>query len=134
MIVLLAAVVLPIIAFGRRVRKLSRDSQDRVADASAMAGEILIAMPTVQAFTHEKIEADRFGLELTRVNGAAAEAFARLQSENLAVPYHSTLYKLWNDSHPPIGERIDFINGYRPWATGQPLKYGDHFEAPPATP
>jgi ATP-binding cassette subfamily B protein len=39
--------------FGR-VRKLSRDSQDRVADASAMAGEILNAMPTVQAFTHER--------------------------------------------------------------------------------
>jgi STE24 endopeptidase len=72
-------------------------------------------------------EADRFGLELTRDNRAAATAFAKLQGENLAVPYHSTLYKLWHDSHPPIGERIDFINGYRPWATGEPLKYGDKF-------
>jgi ATP-binding cassette, subfamily B, bacterial len=50
-VIMLAAVVLPIVIFGRRVRKLSRDSQDRVADASALAGEILNAMPTVQAFT-----------------------------------------------------------------------------------
>lgn len=74
-------------------------------------------------------EADRFGLELTRDNRAAAEAFARLQGENLSVPYHGTLYKLWHDDHPPIGERIDFINGYRPWAEGKPLKYEDRFQA-----
>ncbi|HYH79331.1 MAG TPA: M48 family metallopeptidase [Longimicrobium sp.] len=80
-------------------------------------------------------EADRFGLELTRDNHHAATAFVKLQTENLAVPYHSTLYKLWHDSHPPIGERIDFINGYKPWAQGQPLKYGDRFKAaPPAAP
>jgi ATP-binding cassette subfamily B protein len=54
---LLVLTVVPIVLFGRRVRKLSRDSQDRIADASALAGEILNAMPTVQAFTHEKIEA-----------------------------------------------------------------------------
>ncbi|HXA46034.1 MAG TPA: ABC transporter transmembrane domain-containing protein [Burkholderiaceae bacterium] len=60
-LVLLMAVVIPIVLFGRRVRKLSRDSQDKIADASAMAGEILNAMPTVQAFTHENIEATRFG-------------------------------------------------------------------------
>ncbi len=60
-IVMLAAVVLPIVLFGRRVRKLSRASQDRIADASALAGEILNAMPTVQAFTQEKMESRRFG-------------------------------------------------------------------------
>jgi ATP-binding cassette, subfamily B, bacterial len=50
-------VVLPIILFGRRVRKLSRESQDRIADTSAYAGEALNAIATVQAFTHE--DADR---------------------------------------------------------------------------
>jgi ATP-binding cassette subfamily B protein len=49
-----AAPVVPIVLYGRRVRKLSRESQDRIADASALAGEILNAMPTVQAFTHER--------------------------------------------------------------------------------
>jgi ATP-binding cassette, subfamily B, bacterial len=47
-------VVAPIILFGRRVRKLSRDSQDRIADTSAYAGEALNAILTVQAFTHEE--------------------------------------------------------------------------------
>ena len=50
-------VVLPIILFGRRVRRLSRESQDRIADTSAYAGEALNAVATVQAFTHE--DADR---------------------------------------------------------------------------
>ena len=57
---LMALLTLPIIAIGRRVKKLSRESQDRIADASALAGEILNAMPTVQAFTQEKHEAGRF--------------------------------------------------------------------------
>jgi ATP-binding cassette subfamily B protein len=53
-------VVLPAMWFGRRVRRLSRDSQDRVADTSALAGEMLNAMPVVQAFTAERREAQRF--------------------------------------------------------------------------
>jgi ATP-binding cassette, subfamily B, bacterial len=59
---LMALLTLPIIAIGRRVKKLSRESQDRIADASALAGEILNAMPTVQAFTQEKQEAGRFAV------------------------------------------------------------------------
>jgi len=53
-------VVLPAMWFGRRVRRLSRDSQDRVADTSALAGEMLNAMPVVQAYTAEGREAQRF--------------------------------------------------------------------------
>src|SRR5471030_1981693 len=79
-IVLLVAVVLPIIVFWRRVRKLSRDSQDRIADASAMAGEILNAMPTVQAFTHEKVESDRFS---GSVEGAFMTAVRRIRARSL---------------------------------------------------
>jgi len=57
---LLLAVILPIIVFGRQVRRLSRASQDRVADSSALAGEKLNAVTTVQAFTQEAQEAMRF--------------------------------------------------------------------------
>jgi ATP-binding cassette subfamily B protein len=53
-------VVLPAMWFGRRVRGLSRDSQDRVADASAIAAEVLNAMPTVQSYTAEPRESARF--------------------------------------------------------------------------
>ena len=57
---LMALLILPIILIGRKVRKLSRESQDKIADASALAGEILNAMPTVQAYTQEPAEAKRF--------------------------------------------------------------------------
>jgi STE24 endopeptidase len=79
-------------------------------------------------------QADRFGLEITRDNHAAATAFVKLQTQNLGMPRPGWLYKLWRASHPPIGERIDFCNTYRPWETGQPLVYGRSFRAvTPAT-
>jgi len=56
----LLLVVIPTARFGRRVRRLSRASQDRVADSSAMAGEVLNAMPVVQSYTAESREAGRF--------------------------------------------------------------------------
>lgn len=59
-IALLVLVVWPSMALGRRVRKLSRASQDRVADASAMAAEVLNAIPVVQSYTAEMREAKRF--------------------------------------------------------------------------
>ncbi|MBI5276097.1 MAG: ATP-binding cassette domain-containing protein [Burkholderiales bacterium] len=53
-------VVLPAAWFGRRVRRLSRASQDRVADSSAIAAEVLNAIPVVQSYTAEPREAARF--------------------------------------------------------------------------
>ena len=57
---ILILVVLPSIYFGRRVRKLSRASQDRVADSSAMASEVLNAMTVVQSYNQESRETERF--------------------------------------------------------------------------
>lgn len=57
---ILVLVVLPSLYFGRRVRKLSRASQDRVADSSAIAAEVLNAIPVVQSYTQELREARRF--------------------------------------------------------------------------
>ena len=54
-------VVLPVIVFGRRVRRLSRESQDRLADVGAFAGESLDAVRTVQAFGREDASRRRFG-------------------------------------------------------------------------
>jgi ATP-binding cassette subfamily B protein len=54
-------VVLPIVFFGRRVRRLSRESQDRVADIGSFAGESLEAVRTVQAFGREEANRQRFG-------------------------------------------------------------------------
>jgi ATP-binding cassette subfamily B protein len=57
---ILVLVVLPSLYFGRRVRKLSRASQDRVADSSAIAAEVLNAIPVVQSYVQEEREAARF--------------------------------------------------------------------------
>jgi ATP-binding cassette subfamily B protein len=54
-------VMVPLIAFGRWVRTLSRRSQDRIADTSARASETLNAVQTVQAFTHENLDRKLFG-------------------------------------------------------------------------
>jgi ATP-binding cassette subfamily B protein len=54
-------VLLPILIFGRRVQKLSRASQDRLADAAAIANETLNAAPAVKAYAREGIESERYG-------------------------------------------------------------------------
>ena len=66
---LIPTVLLPMLLFGRRVRRLSRDSQDRVADTSGLAGETLNAIQTVQAFTLE-------GLQGRRYDAAVEESFS----------------------------------------------------------
>ncbi|WP_151637287.1 ABC transporter transmembrane domain-containing protein [Noviherbaspirillum aerium] len=108
-LVMLAAVVLPIVLFGRKVRKLSRDSQDRVADASALAGEILNAMPTVQAFTHEQQEAGRFGASVER---AFKTAMQRIRARSLLtvmailLVFGAIVFVLWLGAHAVIQGRM----------------------------
>lgn len=69
------AVVVPIIWYGRKVRRLSRDSQDRVADVGAYAEESLNAIRTVQAYSHESVDEERFSGE---VEGAFRTAVRRI--------------------------------------------------------
>ena len=59
-LLMLIVVVLPALWIGRRVRRLSRASQDRVADSSAIAAEILNAVPVVQSYVAEERESRRF--------------------------------------------------------------------------
>jgi ATP-binding cassette subfamily B protein len=60
MLVLIPVVVVPLIVIGRRVRRLSRAAQDRIADTSGLAGETLNAIQTVQAFTLEELQSKRY--------------------------------------------------------------------------
>jgi ATP-binding cassette subfamily B protein len=108
-LVLLAVVVLPIVFFGRRVRQLSRDSQDRVADASALAGEILNAMPTVQAFTQERHESRRFAGSVER---AFKTAMARIRARSLLtlvailLVFGAIVFVLWLGAHAVMQGRM----------------------------
>jgi ATP-binding cassette subfamily B protein len=67
-LVLIPVVVAPLIVIGRRVRGLSRVSQDRIAETSGLAGETLNAIQTVQAFTLEDLQSERY-------SGAVEESF-----------------------------------------------------------
>ena len=67
----LVLIVAPSVWFGRRVRKLSRASQDRVADSSAIAAEVLNAIPVVQSYTAEGREAARFNVSTTNAFNVA---------------------------------------------------------------
>lgn len=89
----------------------------------------LVITPVIFGVTrYHEHEADRFGLELTHLNHAAATGFVTLQQENLAYPNPGWFYTLWRGSHPSIAQRIEFFNTYRPWETGEPLMYGALFE------
>jgi ATP-binding cassette subfamily B protein len=70
-IAVLAVVIFPSVYLGRRVRRLSRASQDRVADSSAIASEVLNAIPVVQSYTAETREAKRFTTSTAQALGTA---------------------------------------------------------------
>ena len=70
-IAVLAVVIFPSVYLGRRVRRLSRASQDRVADSSAIASEVLNAIPVVQSYTAEAREAERFTTSTAQALGTA---------------------------------------------------------------
>jgi STE24 endopeptidase len=120
---------------------LSRHSRrmgfDSLADVAALPLLLLLtnmfgflASPIVLAYSRQnEHEADRFSLEITRDNRTFGTAFVKLQTENLGNPRPGLLYVLWRASHPPVGERIDFCNAYKPWETGQPLRYETLFKA-----
>ena len=81
---ILVLVVLPSVYFGRRIRKLSRASQDRVADSSAIAAEVLNAIPVVQSYTQETREAERFDLS---TKNAFATAVSRTRMRSILVGF-----------------------------------------------
>jgi len=106
---------------------------DRLDDPASLPLFLLVSSVVSLAATplllagsrHLEHEADRFGLELTRSNHAAATAFVKLQQENLGIPRPELFYTIFRGSHPSLADRIEFANTYHPWTTGAPLVYGD---------
>ena len=117
-------------------RYQSRFRFDRLDDVASLPLLLLlfsvgffVASPFALAYIrHVEHEADRFGLEITRANHAAALSFVKLQQDNLANPRPDWLIKVLHASHPTMAERIEFANTYRPWEQGQPLKYEHLFK------
>jgi ATP-binding cassette, subfamily B, bacterial len=75
-------VIVPILLYGRRVRRLSRASQDRIADVSAHVDESLHEIRTVQAYGHEDADRERFG---ERVEAAFSTAVRRIRQRALLI-------------------------------------------------
>lgn len=100
------AVVLPIVVFGRRVARLSRESQDRIADTSAIASEALNAMHTVQAYTREPQESMRYANAVARALVTAKKRIAMtgtLTALVILLTFGAITAVLWAGAQAVIG-------------------------------
>jgi ATP-binding cassette subfamily B protein len=107
-LVLLLLGMAPLLVFGRRVRRLSRTSQDKVADTSALAGETLNAIQIVQAYAREPFEAARFVRATESAFGAAVRrvrARSILTAAVIVVVFGAIVYVLWMGAHAVIEGR-----------------------------
>ncbi len=101
-LLLVPVVVAPILIFGRQVRRLSRQSQDRVADVGVRVDETLSAIRTVQAFTHEAAEERRFNQASEAAFDVAllrTRARARLTALVILLVFGSVSLILWMGGH-----------------------------------
>jgi ATP-binding cassette subfamily B protein len=110
-LVLLAipVIVLPLVAFGRWVRRLSRNAQDTLAEASAYASELIGAIRTVQAYTSERLAEARFGGDVEQAYEAArtsTRARAVLTAIIIFIVFTSVVLILWIGSHDVLSGTI----------------------------
>jgi Zn-dependent protease with chaperone function len=120
---------------GRRAiaRWHSRFGFDDLADPAALPLIVLVLslfwLCVLPLFNWEarriEMEADRFGLELSHENRAAAELFAGWARDDLAQTRYDLFFTLFRQTHPSLAERIEFANTYHPWLDGKPLAYAD---------
>jgi ATP-binding cassette, subfamily B, bacterial len=102
-------IVIPLVAFGRWVRRLSRNAQDTLADASAYASELVGAIRTVQAYTSERMATTRFGGEVEQAYEAArssTRARAVLTLIIIFIVFSSVVAILWVGSHDVLTGQI----------------------------
>jgi ATP-binding cassette subfamily B protein len=95
-------IVIPLVAFGRWVRRLSRHAQDTLAEATAYASELVGAIRTVQAYTAEKLANARFGGEVEQAYEAARDstkARSVLTAIIIFIVFSSVVAILWVGSH-----------------------------------
>lgn len=102
-------VLVPVIALGRRLRRLSRDSQDRIADTSGLAGETLNAIQTVQAFTLEALHAQRYSAAVEdsfRVAVERTRVRAWLTALATILVFGAITAVLWFGAHQVLSGRM----------------------------
>ncbi len=120
MMLLIPLVLVPVLVFGRRVRRLTRTTQDRIAEASGIAGETLNAIQMVQAFTLESYQTERFGAAVSSSFKAAIErirARAQLTALAILVIFGAVVFVLW------LGAQAVIEGSMTPGELGQFLLY-----------
>jgi ATP-binding cassette subfamily B protein len=108
-LVLIPVVVVPLIAVGRRVRGLSRASQDRIADTSGLAGETLNAIQIVQAFTLEELQSERYRKAVEESFAAAVRRTrlrALLTGLGLFMVFAAIVLVLWLGAHQVLARTM----------------------------
>jgi ATP-binding cassette subfamily B protein len=101
-LLLVPVVIAPLILVGRLVRRLSRDAQDGIADSSGLAGETLNAIQTVQAFTLENLQGERFHRSVEAAFRAAVrrtKARALLTALGVMLVFGAITLVLWLGAH-----------------------------------
>ena len=101
--------VLPIVAGGRKLQRISRASQDRVADANTLASETLGAVRTVQAHAREPYEQDRFSHSLRVAVKAARQritAQAWVTAIAITLVFGAIIMVLWSGAHDVMTGRL----------------------------
>jgi ATP-binding cassette subfamily B protein len=101
-LLLVPAVIVPLILVGRWVRRLSRDAQDGIADSSGLAGETLNAIQTVQAFTLESLQGERFHRSVESAFAAATRrnrVRAMLTALGITLVFSAITLVLWLGAH-----------------------------------
>ena len=107
--VVVPLVVLPMIGFGRRERRLSRTAQERVADLSHTAEEVLNGLRAVQAFTHEPVDRARYAAQ---VEGSVGAALRRIGTRALLIlvvillGFGAVTFALWVGGQDVIAGRM----------------------------
>lgn len=102
-------VVLPLVAFGRSVRRRARRAQDELALATAYAGEKIAAVRTVQAFTHEKRTSDHYAAAVDNAYDAAQQSVLSrsiLTAFAIFIIFSSVVAVLWFGSHDVLSGRM----------------------------
>jgi len=108
-LVAIPLIVLPLVAFGRLVRRRSRTAQDTLADASAYAAELISAVRTLQAFTNEKLADTRFSTAVERAYSAAihsTRARAVLTAIVIFLASASVVWILWVGAQAVLREQM----------------------------
>ncbi len=104
------AVMVPILLFGRRVQKLSRASQDRLADAAALANETLNAAPAVKAYAREAVESQRYGGAIMRALDSARQRIgmrALLTGVVIVLFFGAITVVLWAGAREVLAHTMD---------------------------